>query len=201
VAGIVAALRPEKNHELFLRAAARVREVIPEARFLLIGDGPRRAMLETLAGELGLADSVLFLGTRSDIPDLLALLDVHVLTSHMEANPVSILEAMACGKPIVAPRVGSIPETVLEGQHGLLADAGDEPGLAAAVIELLHNPLKAADMGRAARQRVVENYSLQRMVEGYQDLIERIYRTKCRARLEECGSGGVSAVAEEVTQC
>jgi glycosyltransferase involved in cell wall biosynthesis len=179
VAGIVAALRPEKNHELFLRVAVRVREVIPEARFLIVGDGPRRPMLEALAVELNLAQSVLFLGTRADIPDLLALVDVHVLTSHMEANPVSILEAMACGKPNVAPRVGSIAETVIEGEHGLLADPGNEEALAARIVELMHNPLRAAAMGRAARERVVESYSLERMVDGYQELIERIYRKKC----------------------
>lgn len=175
VAGIVAALRPEKNHELFLRVAARVQEVIPEARFLIIGDGPRRAMLESFARDLGLEQSVLFLGTRADIPELLSLVDVHVLTSHMEANPVSILEAMACGKPNVAPRVGSIPETVCEGEHGFLATAGDEDTLSARVVELMHSPLRAAEMGRAARQRVVAHYSLERMVEGYQDLIDRLY--------------------------
>jgi glycosyltransferase involved in cell wall biosynthesis len=179
VAGIVAALRPEKNHELFLRVAARVREVIPEAKFLVIGDGPRREMLQSLAGELNLGGAVLFLGTRADVPELLSLLDVHVLTSHMEASPVSILEAMACGKPNVAPRVGSIPETLIDGQHGLLVNPGDEEAFAARVVELLNGPLRAAALGNAARQRVLENYSLERMVEGYEELIERIYRAKC----------------------
>ena len=111
--------------------------------------------------------------------ELLALLDVHVLTSHMEANPVSILEAMACGKAIVAPRVGSIPETVLEGQHGLLSPAADEQHLAAQLVTLLRDPELAAAMGRAGRQRVVAHYSLKRMVEGYQDLISDFYQAKC----------------------
>ncbi len=198
VAGIVAALRPEKNHELFLRVAARVREVIPEAQFLVIGDGPRREMLKWLAVELDLGESSFFLGTRADIPDLLALVDVHVLTSHMEANPVSILEAMACGKPNVAPRVGSIPETLVEGKHGLLANAEDEESLAARIIELMLNPLRASAMGRAARQRVVENYSLERMVEGYQELIERLYRAKCgRQRRAEDDACPTLPTAEE----
>lgn len=179
LAGIVAALRPEKNHELFLRVAARVLQNVPDARFLVIGDGPRRAMLEGLAADLGISQKVLFLGTRSDIPELLALMDVHVLTSHMEANPVSILEAMACGKPIVAPRVGSIPETVVEGKHGFLSPAGDERHLAEQIVTLLSNRQLAKAMGQAARERVVAHYSLERMVYGYQDLITKIYQAKC----------------------
>ena len=105
--GIVAALRPEKNHELFLRAAARVLARVPGARFLIVGDGPKRAELEALAESFAIAEAVRFLGTRSDVPELLSLIDVLVLTSHIEANPVSILEAMAGGKPVVATRVGS----------------------------------------------------------------------------------------------
>ncbi|HEX4147430.1 MAG TPA: glycosyltransferase, partial [Pirellulales bacterium] len=120
VAAIVAALRPEKNHELFLRAAARVVREQPRAKFLVVGDGPRRADLERLAGELGLGQSVRFLGTRSDVPRILSLARVLVLSSHMEANPVSILEAMACGKPVVATRVGSISQSVEHGSSGYL---------------------------------------------------------------------------------
>jgi glycosyltransferase involved in cell wall biosynthesis len=179
VAGIVAALRPEKNHELFLRVAARVRTQVPEARFLVVGDGGQRPQLERLSRELNLADRVVFLGTRPDIADLLAQMDVHVLTSRMEANPVSILEAMACGKPAVAPAVGSIPETLLDGVTGLLAPAGDEAALAACVAALLNDPLRAAALGRAGREHVVRHYSLARMVEGYQQLIEDVYASKC----------------------
>ena len=119
LAGIVAVLRPEKNHEMFLRVAAQVHEEVPEAHFLVIGDGPRRAELEALSAELGLSQCVHFLGKRPDVPELLNLLDVFVLTSRMEANPVSILEALATGKPVVATRVGSIPETVIDGQMRL----------------------------------------------------------------------------------
>jgi glycosyltransferase involved in cell wall biosynthesis len=174
------ALRPEKNHELFLRVAARVRQSVPEARFLVVGDGARREELESLAGELGLQGAVLFLGTRSDIPELLALLDLMVLTSHMEANPVSILEALACGKPVVAPRVGSIPEAVADGETGLLAAPLSEAELSGHVTELLLNPARAAALGRAGRRHVLERFSLERMVEGYQELIAEIYRAKAK---------------------
>ena len=125
VIGIVAALRPEKNHDMFLRAAKIVRDRIPEARFLIVGDGPEREALVQLTRELDLGDAVHFLGNRSDVPEILAALDVFALTSRIEANPVSILEAMASGKPVVAPRVGSIDESVSDGETGFLTEPGN----------------------------------------------------------------------------
>ena len=179
VAGIVAALRPEKNHELFLRAAARTRQELPHARFLVVGDGPGLPALKALAGQLNLLDNVSFLGTRHDIPELLGLMDVLLLTSHMEANPVSILEAMACGKPVIATRVGSIPETVGEGITGYLVPPGDERQLASRTLDILRDPDLARRFGRAARDKVSAQYSLERMVEGYQNLISDVYSRKC----------------------
>ena len=178
VAGIVAALRPEKNHEQFLRAAAKVRAELPAARFLIVGDGETRPALEQLCQELGLTDAVIFAGTRSDVPELLSLMDVVVLTSHMEANPVTILEAMACGKPCVAPQVGSIPETIVEGETGFLTTPGSNDETAARLLDILRSPERAAAMGQAARRRVVDHYSLECMVNGYQDLITRLYLQK-----------------------
>ncbi|HEV3138031.1 MAG TPA: glycosyltransferase, partial [Pirellulales bacterium] len=130
VAGIVAGLRPEKNHALFLRAAARVRRQVPQAEFLIIGDGPERTKLEQITRQLELTEAIHFLGARSDIPELLAAIDVFVLTSRMEANPVSILEAMSTGKPVIAPRVGSIGESVIDGETGFLTDPLDEEQVA-----------------------------------------------------------------------
>ena len=146
--GIVAALRPEKNHELFLQAAARVRERIPSAQFLVIGDGPERDRLEKLADELELFAAVHFLGNRTDVPELLAALNVFVLTSRMEANPVSILEAMASGKPVVAPRVGSIAESVIDSKTGFLTDPGDLDQVVDRVVELLSDRALARRMGQ-----------------------------------------------------
>jgi glycosyltransferase involved in cell wall biosynthesis len=195
VAGIVAALRPEKNHELFLRAAALVGEQVPEARFLIVGDGPRRGQLEDLARKLLPADAVCFLGTRGDVPEVVSLTDVVLLTSHMEANPVSVLEAMAAEKPVVATRVGSVPETVIDGQTGFLAEPGDARGIADRVVELFGDPERAARMGRAGRERVVAHWSVERMVRGYEDLISELYRSKCHAR-------GVRKKADEIpAQC
>lgn len=181
VAAIVAALRPEKNHPLFLQAAAAVLAQIPQARFLVVGDGPQRDLLVEIARGLGIAQSVRFLGTRSDIPEILALCDVFVLSSQMEANPVSILEAAACAKPVVATRVGSVPETVHDGKTGYLVPPGDAQALASRIVELFRSPAKARAMGQAGRQSVVMHWSIQRMVQGYQDLIEEIYTFKAGA--------------------
>ena len=180
VAGIVAALRPEKNHEMFLRVAALVHRQVPATRFVIVGDGPERAKLESLAHELGIAKAVRFLGTRSDVREILLLLDVLLLTSHMEANPICLLEAMASGKPVVATRVGSVTETVLPGVNGFLVAPNDSQGMAGRVVELLNDRNRAADMGRAGREQVVGRWSVDGMVRGYEDLIEEIFSEKCR---------------------
>ncbi|MBI3838940.1 MAG: glycosyltransferase [Planctomycetia bacterium] len=181
LAGIVAALRPEKNHELLLRAAARVRHQIPHAEFLIIGDGPERPRLEQISRQLGLAQAVHFLGTRADIPELLAALDVFVLTSRIEANPVSILEAMATAKPVIAPRVGSIGESVIDGETGFLTDPLDEQQIADRLIQLLGDPELARRLGQGGREAVLDHWSLERMVQGYENLIAEIYTRKCTA--------------------
>ncbi len=180
VVGIVAALRPEKNHELFLEMTTRVLRELPSTRFLIIGDGPRRAALEQRAAELGIAKHALFLGSRDDVPRLLASLDVFVLTSHIEANPVSILEAMSVGKPVVATNVGSIHESVAEGRTGFLVTPGDAYQMADRILRLLNDPLRAEAMGAAARDAVIAKWSIEAMVGGYEHLIESVYERKVR---------------------
>jgi glycosyltransferase involved in cell wall biosynthesis len=179
VIGIVAALRPEKNHEMFLDVAAAVHGRLPGAQFLIVGDGPRRAGLEARAAKLGIAEAVRFVGTRSDVPEVLSLMDVLLLTSHMEANPLCLLEAMASEKPVVAPRVGSVPETVLDGHTGYLVRPGDAPAMAERVLELLADRPRAAALGRAGREHVIAHWSIDGMVRGYEDLIAELYRAKC----------------------
>ncbi len=178
VAIIVAALRPEKNHELFLRAAAQVRDSNPRARFLIVGDGPCRAELEALAASLQLHEVVQFLGVRSDVAGLLSLSNVAVLTSKMEANPVSLLEAMATATPVVATRVGSVPESVLDGQCGFLVPPDDIEALAKRIEVLFADCELAQGLGQQAREHVVANWSLDHMVRGYEDLIAGLYRQK-----------------------
>ncbi len=192
---IVAALRPEKHHELFLEAAARIRQRLPAARFLIVGDGPRRKPLERLAVERGLGEAACFLGARSDVPELLAASDVVLLTSHMEANPVSILEAMAAGRPVVASRVGSVAETVIEGETGYLVPRGAADALAERTLALLDDASLRERFGQAARESVVARWSVERMVTGYEDLIAGIYRSKCPNVGGRHGQRGVGRAA------
>jgi glycosyltransferase involved in cell wall biosynthesis len=196
VVGIVAALRPEKNHEMFLYVAALVHRKLPTARFLIVGDGPQRTKLEALAQSLGIASSVRFLGTRSDVPEVLSLLDVVLLSSHMEANPICLLEAMASEKPVVATRVGSVRESVREGRTGYLVAPGDSQRMADRVLELLSDRTRAAAMGRAGREAVIAHWSVDRTVQGYENLIAGIYAKKCR-RGQRSGVRGQGAERQD----
>lgn len=179
VCGIVAALRPEKNHTLFLRAAALAAKQRPDAHFMVVGDGPERARLESVAIEAGIATTTHFVGSRADVPQVLSAFDVFALTSHNEANPVSILEAMACEIPVVSTRVGSVAESVAEGLTGHLVDPGDANALAAYWVKLFADPGAAKKFGAAGRAVVESNWSLDAMVKGYERLICETYDRKC----------------------
>ncbi|MFO0921437.1 MAG: glycosyltransferase [Pirellulales bacterium] len=176
--GIVAALRPEKNHSMFLQMVQRVIERHPNTHALIIGDGPERSRLETLRSELGLESRVHLLGNRSDTPQLLAALDVFTLTSHNEANPVSILEALSCEVPVVATQVGSVTETVRPQQTGFLAASEDVATFAEHVSTLLASPTLAKSLGANGRQLVQEIGSLDAMVAGYEQLWTTILAKK-----------------------
>jgi glycosyltransferase involved in cell wall biosynthesis len=174
--GIVAALRPEKNHAMFVEVAARTIEKIRNAHFVIIGDGPERAAIEAIVAEKGLERKVHLLGSRSDTPRLLAALDCFLLTSHNEANPVSILEALSCRVPVVSTHVGSIAETVLDGQTGYTVEPGDAEEASRRVMQILLDTRHADTLGQNGRELVEQTGSLESMVEGYQDLIEQLYR-------------------------
>jgi glycosyltransferase involved in cell wall biosynthesis len=184
---------------LFLRAAARVQHALGKARFLIVGDGPQRGELESLARSLGISAAVRFLGTRSDVPDVLALIDVLALSSHIEANPVSILEAMAMEKPVVATRVGSVDKAVHDGRNGYLVSPGSEEELAGRLVELLRDRARAAAFGRAGRNYVLEHASIQQMVSGYEDMLEGIYRQKAGIRAGKETSSPVGMAVADAT--
>jgi glycosyltransferase involved in cell wall biosynthesis len=178
VVTLVAALRPEKNHELFLEVARRIVERFSNAKFLVVGDGPRREPLEQLTRDLGIERNVLFLGSRSDVPALLTATDVFALTSHNEANPVSILEAMSVGRPVVAVNVGSIREVIDDGRNGYLVARGDAEQLSNRIAHLLEDPLRAQEMGATARETVVNGWSVDSMVRRYERLLASHYARK-----------------------
>jgi glycosyltransferase involved in cell wall biosynthesis len=174
VVGIIAALRPEKDHQTLLRAARMVIDDIPAARFLIVGDGDLRANLESLTIELGITDNVRFVGTRSDVRRLLCAMDVFTLTSSSECSPISVLEAMACARPVVCSDVGGIPEMVEDGVSGYLVPPKNPGMLAARLKDLLASPELARRMGEAGRRRVESDFRLSQSHEAAQKAIEAV---------------------------
>jgi glycosyltransferase involved in cell wall biosynthesis len=151
--GVVGTLRPQKAHGTLLRALPSLRTEWPGIRLLIIGSGPDRASVEGLAEELGVRESVRFLGDRADVPDLLAALDVAVCCSDFEGSPLSVMEYMDAALPIAATSVGGVPDLIDSGVHGLLVAPGDPDALAGAIAALLRDPEGARAMGARARAR------------------------------------------------
>ncbi len=180
--GIVARLVPIKAHEVFLAMAARVRQVLPDALFLIVGDGELREALERRVQELGLTGAVRFLGWRADIDKLYADIDVVALTSRNEGSPVALIEAMAAGVPVVSTEVGGVADVVQHGVTGLLAAMDDDATLAQHVVTLLADRETGRRMGQEGRQRVAATYGSGRLVSDIEGLYEELLREK-RVRL------------------
>lgn len=175
--GHVARLEPEKDQGTLLRAFASVLQRWPEARLELLGDGTLRGDLQRVAGSLGIAGQVDFLGWRDDVAERLADLDVFVLSSVNEGLPLALLEAMASARPVVATAVGEVPRVIRDGVTGVTVPPGDARAMAAAITAMLDRPAWAAEMGRAARKLIEDKYSLTRSVEGYAALYESLFGT------------------------
>ena len=164
----VARFAPQKAHDVLLRAFARAREDEPELRLLLVGDDPfgdGRARAEALAGELQLGNAARFLGVRRDVPRLLAVSDVFVMSSLWEGFGLVFLEAMSAGLPVVATGVSGVPEVVVDGETGLLVPARDVLALSGALARATADPGLRGRLGAAGRARVRERFGLDRMVE------------------------------------
>jgi L-malate glycosyltransferase len=171
---IVANMRHEvKDYPMFLRAARRVRDAVPNAEFLLAGEGELMPSLQNLARELGLEDCTHFLGRCEFLADLLSISDVCVLSSLAEGFSNSILEYMAAGRPVVATDVGGAREAIVEGVTGYVIPAGDERMMAERIIELASKP-DALDMGAAGRKVVAEKFSLEAQLTRTEELYDRL---------------------------
>lgn len=177
--GMAARLHPVKGHDLFLRAAAEIaaRAGTLDVRFLVIGSGPPeyRQQMEALSERLGLRERVVFLGEREDVPAILAGLDAAVVPSQFEAFSLSVIEAMASGTPLVATRVGAIPEIVEDGVSGLLANPGDAPDLAGKILTVLADQDLARNLtenGLKTAQRYSIDKFIRRMGELYLELLK-----------------------------
>lgn len=188
VVGIVAMLRPEKGHDTFLKAACEVLKQVRETHFLIVGEGPERPRLEELTKELGIESQVHFLGARQDVPELLRLFDVAVLSSRPVVETLSnaVLEYMAASKPVVATRVGSLPEQIEEGKTGFLVEPGNEEQMAKRIVTLLQDPSLASRMGEAGREKVRRQYTIEQMVHQTEDLFDRLLNH--REKIKTCAS-------------
>lgn len=166
----LARLDPQKGLPYLLEAA----KSLPKATFAIAGDGRDRKALEDQARSLGLEGRVRFLGYRDDIPDLLAACDLFVLPSLFEGLPISVLEAMAAGKPVVATRIGGTDEAVENGVTGFLVPPRDPAALADAVSRVLSDPAAGRRMGEAGRVRALGEFSAQAMVSKTTALYEEL---------------------------
>lgn len=167
VVGTVGRLSEIKCHDLLIGAFSRLRAQVPNAHLLIVGDGPARSALESLAAKLGLAECVHFAGYQSRPEDFLDLMDVFALSSRSEGLPVTVLEAWAARVPVVATAVGGLPE-LLNGAAGLLVPFGDEQALSEALEQTLCDPSLAGRLRDRGQQRVRSGFTLTRMAENYQ---------------------------------
>ena len=178
VVGTVGRLQPVKDQETLLRAFARVLTRRPEwrsrLRLMLVGDGPNMASLRATADELGIASQAWLAGAQTDVPALLQAIDVFVLPSLMEGISNTLLEAMACGMPVLATAVGGNVELVEESVTGATFAPGDVERLAGLIEDYVRNPELCEGQGRAARQKAEQSFSLRTMVSRYQDFYEAL---------------------------
>jgi glycosyltransferase involved in cell wall biosynthesis len=166
-----------KNHGFLLNVAARLKDRLQDFELVLVGDGPLRPELERQASELGITDSVQFLGDRRDIPNILASLDVTVLPSASESLSNAILESMAAGVPVVANNVGGNAELITK-DRGILVPSDDEESLASALTTLAANQPLREDLGRSARKFAQENFTIEQMQKRYDELYSSLLERK-----------------------
>ncbi len=176
--GILGRIFPIKNHRLFLESAAQVAKQEPNVQFVIVGDGILRSEMEKYARDLGIHQRVVFTGWRRDLPRIYADLDVLVVSSNNEGTPVSAIEAMASGCPVVATRVGGLPDVVQNGETGYLVPAKQPQALAAAILELVRHSETAEQMGRSAQLSVRERFSIHRLVSDTESLYWELLANK-----------------------
>lgn len=180
VIGTLGRLSEIKRQELLIRGFADLRKSHTHAHLLIVGDGPMRNELQSLAESLGVQSRVHFAGYQSQPQRFLAAMDFFALTSRSEGMPLAVLEAWAAGLPVVASRVGGIPELIAANQSGLLFESGDAAALTAAMDRLLDDVSLAANLRAEGRRRVMDQYTIERTARDYQDLYEQCLRASTR---------------------
>jgi glycosyltransferase involved in cell wall biosynthesis len=178
---IVANMRHEvKDYPMFLKSARRVMDVFPDCGFLLAGEGHLSQGLQSFAHELGIRDSVFFLGRCEKLAELLSVSDVCVLSSKAEGFSNSILEYMAAARPVVATEVGGAAEAIRDGETGYLVASGNDELMASRLLSLLRDPAKAEQMGQAGRRVVEQKFSCEAQLARTEDLYERLLAERSR---------------------
>ena len=172
IVGVVARLEAEKGHRTLIDAWPLVLAAHPEAWLLVVGEGSERDSLEAQAASLGVSGRVVFTGRREDVPAVTAALDISVLPSYREAQGLSVLEAMALGRPVVASEVGGIPEMIEDGISGLLVPPNDAGALAEAVIRLLSDHPYADMIARRGHDLVHDRFCIELMVNAIENLYD-----------------------------
>ena len=170
VIGMVGRLHPQKGHQYLVEAAKDIVLKYPNTRFLIIGDGKLRNELEKKVKAEHLEDNILFLGFRDDVAELLRAVDIFTLPSLYEGLPNVALEAMACGKPVVATPADGSKEAVIDGETGLLVPMKDSRRLCEALSYFIENPEIAREFGRRGRKRVEKEFSLETQIKRFEDL-------------------------------
>ena len=179
---MVGRLSAEKQHLLLIAAFPRLLAAHPRSVLLVVGDGPLRQQCQQLAERLGIAHAVRFAGYRADVPQVLAAMDLVAAPSSREGFPYSVLEASAAGRPVVAFRVGGMPEVVADGESGLLIAPQDAIGFIDGIAQLLEQPLLARRLAEGARKRAAEF-----TIEDHVRRLEMLYRSLM--------DGGATAIA------
>jgi glycosyltransferase involved in cell wall biosynthesis len=176
--GVVARLEEQKGHIYLFRALTQLLPAFPQIKVLIVGDGSRRSALEFSVREMGLSERVLFVGTRKDIPEILAALDLFIQPSLWEGFSLAILEALAIGAPVVATAVGGAAEVIRPGIDGLLIPPGEVSSLIATVREVILDPRKYREMGQRGKQTVGQKFTRAKHIAGLQELYLEVLARK-----------------------
>ena len=182
VIGTLTVLRREKALDVLVEAARQLAPRFPGLKVLIAGTGPEEERLRSLIAARGLTDTVLLLGFRSNVADVLAALNVAVFSSDREGSPLAVIEAMAAGLPIVATSVGGIPELLRRDEDALLVPPRDPPALAEAVARLLEDPALRETLGKRAQERQRRLFDIEPTVRAFEDIYEELFRTSSRGR-------------------
>ncbi len=178
VIGTIACFKPQKAPEDFVRLAFLTRQVLPQARFLWVGDGALRKKIEKSIAQFDLGPQFILLGWRRDIPRILSAMDVFVLTSLWEGLPIAVLEAMVSQVPVVATRTGGISEVIAEGETGFLVSCHDMASMLEKVRVLLQDPPLKERILRSAKRCVDEQFDTKTMVKAHEDLYQKLFQAK-----------------------